>query len=140
MSAEAIVVREYRHEADQAFVYSTWLRNYKYSSYFAKRIKPAIFFAGQHKVIDHLLAKPSTKVVVACDRNDADTIMGYLAFEPGVVHFVFVKDAYRKLGVATALFASQRIDVNQAKFTHWCFPVDELIRKFPDMTYDPYCL
>lgn len=134
-------MRDYKPSTDQAFVYSTWLRNYKHSSYFAKRIKPVIFFAGHHNIVSHLLKKPEMRVFVACPKDDLDTILGYLACEPGakpVVHFIFVKEAFRNMGVARSLFAKAIIEPNKMAFTHWTLPVDELIRKWPEMIYDPY--
>lgn len=141
-------MRKYRPSSDQPFVYSTWLRNYKHSSYFAKRIKPVVFFAGHHALIAHVLAKPTTQVLIAHPKNDPETILGYLVFEAAnetkkpVVHFTFVKEAFRKMGVCKALFESHGINPNEPGmiFTHWCFPVDDLIRKFPEMIFNPYAL
>lgn len=144
--SEAIEVRQYRPSADQAFVYSTWLRNYKHSSYFAKRIKPVIFFAGHHDLVSHLLRKPSVKVFVAHPKDDIDTILGYLACEPNtdtqkpVLHFIFVKDAFREMGIARCLIKASEIDIAKSRISHWTYPVDELIKKYPEMIYDPYAL
>lgn len=141
--ADAIAVRPYRHDTDQAFIYSTWLRNYKHSSYFAKRIKPAIFFAGHHKLVDHILSKPTTTTLIAHPRNDEDTILGYMvceALSTPVVHFVFVKEAFRKMGVARALLKASGMSVERLAFSHWTYPVDELIQKYPDLIYNPYAL
>lgn len=140
---EAIQTRSYRPETDKAFIYSTWLKNYKYSSYFAKRIKPAIFFAGHHSILDHLLAKPTIKVLIASSRDNADDIYGYVAYEPkqddkNVVHFIFVKDAFRNMGVARTLFEIAKLKLETLSITHWTFPVDEFIRKYPMITYNPY--
>lgn len=142
---EAIEVREYvpASETEKGFVYSTWLKNYKFSSYFAKRIKHAVFYKGHHQIVTHILEKPEVKTFVANPKNDPDTILGFLTCETGekpVVHFVFVKDAFRKMGVATALMRHAEIDPSNLTFTHWTLPVDELIRKFPEMIYDPYKL
>lgn len=140
---ESIEVRAYQESQDKAFIYSTWLKNYKHSSYFAKRIRPVTYFKGHHIVIDHLLKKPSTNVIIACPKGDQETILGYLAYEileKPVVHFTFIKDAFRKMGIARALFEAAAIDPNKICFTHWTHPVDELIQKYPDMIYDPYGL
>lgn len=140
ISTEAIEVRKFNPESDEAFVYSTWLKNYKHSSYFAKRIRPMVFFKGHRVLVDHLLKKESAKTLVAHPKNDPDTILGYLTFEPQVVHFVFVKDPFRKMGIATVLLRAAQIELETATFTHWTFPVDEFVRRWPGMTYDPYKL
>ncbi len=142
---EAIEVRPYHAETDCAFVYSTWLRNYKYSSYFAKRIKPAIFFAGHHAILNHLMAKPTTKGFIAHPKDDTETILGWLVCEPHedrrpTIHFIFVKDAFRHMGVATTLLKAAGIDLNQITFTHWSFSMDDFIKKYPGMVFNPYDL
>jgi predicted GNAT family acetyltransferase len=143
-TSENIEIRGFRSSTDEAFVYSTWLRNYKHSSYFAKRIRPVTFFAGHHNIASHILKKESVKVFVACPKDDIETILGYLVCEPDsdkqIIHFVFVKDAFRGLGVARALVEASQIDINKIHFTHWTYPVDEFIRKYPDIIYDPYKL
>lgn len=137
----SIEVRKYRADLDKPFVYSTWLRNYKHSSYFAKRIKPVVFFAGHHNAISHLLEKPGIKALVACPKDDHETILGYLvceSTEKPTVHFVFVKETFRNMGIARALFEAASLDPNKIQFTHWTYPVDDLINKFPDMIFNPY--
>lgn len=138
--SDSIGIRPYRPE-DKNFVYSTWLNNFKHSSYFAKRIKPSIFFKGHQAVIDTLFLKSQFKVFIAHPRGDEDTILGYIACEPNeptVVHFTFVKDAFRRMGVAGALYKHTGVNWDKMIFTHWTYPVDEMIRKNPEMTYNPY--
>ncbi len=44
------------------------------------------------------------------------------------------------MGVAATLFKHVDIEPSKMHFTHWTIPVDEFIRKWPDMIYDPYGL
>ncbi len=141
LASDAIEVRPYRSSEDKAFVYSTWLRNYKHSSYFAKRIRPVVFFAGHHALLDHLFNKPEIMCAIACSPEDPGQIFGYLAYQlrpKPILHFIFVKDDFRKMGVARTLIKSTGIDVASATFTHWTYPVDDIIRRFPEMIYSPY--
>lgn len=141
--SDSITIRQYVESNDKAYIYSTWLRNYKHSSYFAKRIPHSIFFDGHQKIVDHLLSKPETSALIATPKDDDETILGYLVYEKRekpIVHFMFVKNAFRAMGVARALFKHADIDPNNMRFTHWTFPVDELIQKWDGMVYDPYKL
>jgi hypothetical protein len=140
--SEVIEVRPYRPSVDKDFLYSTWLKNYKHSSYFAKRIKPTVFFRGHQIVVDHILNKPTCKALVACPKDDSETILGYIVFEPtfNVVHFTFVKDAFRNMGIARRLLKESGIDTEKLMFSHWTFPIDEIIRKYEQITYNPYLL
>lgn len=141
---EAIVIRKYDPTSDEAFIFSTWLRNYKHSSYFAKRVKPSVFFAGHHKIVSHLLAKPTTTTFIAHPKDDPNTMLGYLvcdtSLERPIVHFTFVKEAFRKMGILRTLMSAAKITAENMSFTHWTIPVDDLIRKFPDIIYNPYAL
>lgn len=140
---DSISIRAYKSDVDKNFIYSTWLQNYKYSSYFAKRIKPHVFFTGHQKIIDHLIAKP-IKVLIACPKNDDETICGYIAYEfkndKPILHFIFIKEAFREMGIAKNLLKAAKIETPTFTFTHWTFPIDELVRVHPDLTYDPYQL
>lgn len=145
MKIDSLEVRIYNPDEDKAFVYASWLNSYKYSSYFAKRIHPHIFFKGHQKVIDHLLAKPLIQVLVAHPKDDENTMLGYLCYErdqdlKAVVHFVYVKDTFKKMGVARALFDCAEIATNAMKFTHWTLDVNDLMEKYPKMVFDPYAL
>lgn len=138
----ALDIRPYTSN-DEAFLYATWLRSYKTSSYFAKRIRNAVFYKQHAAVIKHILNKPTTKVFVASPKDDHDTILGYLACEPGknaIAHFVYVKEDFRNMGIARALFLAAEIIPDYLTFTHWTHPLDALVDRFDSMIYDPYSL
>ena len=139
---DLLEVRDINPETDSFFIYSSWIKNYKNSSYFAKRIKTKIFCDGCHNVITHILAKSGVKVFVACTKEDHDTIIGYLVCEPAKnkAHYFYVKAAFRGMGVAKTLLNAARLNLNGLVFTHWTFPVDGIFNKNPEMIYDPYAL
>jgi GNAT superfamily N-acetyltransferase len=141
-----IEVRPYRKAEDLNFVYSSWLRSYKHSSYWAKRIRHNVFFAGHQAMLNYLFAKPTFQCAVACSPEDPTQIFGYLAYEKAtegaqpIVHFVFVKDDFRKMGVARKLFEAAGITPPSLTFTHWTYTVDALVERWPDMVYSPYAI
>ncbi len=123
---------------DVSFIFATWLNNFKNSSYHAKRIRKDVFYREHHKVIEDLL--PNCSVLVATPSDDSNTILGYIVAEPAdnIVHFTYVKAAFRNLGIAKQLiFASLKLDTC-VKFTHWSFVMDELMEKYPHLEYNPY--
>lgn len=125
---------------------SSWLKSYRHGSYFAKRIRDKQFFAYHHKVLERILARPTTTVTVACKPGEENTIFGYLITEffaaenKTIIHFVYVKDAFRGFGVAKQLLETVKLNPNVCYFSHWTFAVDELIKKYPGMTYNPYLI
>lgn len=127
---------------DNAFIFATWLRSFRHLSYFAKRIKNHVFFKWHHALIERVLARETTTVLVAHAKDDRDLIFGYIIFEDwddfDVLHFIYVKGDYHKNGIGTMLLKASGIDVNTAFFSHWTYATDELIKKYPEMTYSPY--
>lgn len=140
---DVVVLRDYNSDTDKDFLYATWLRRYKDHSYFAKRIKYQTFFKEHHKIIDHILAKPNTKVIMAVPKDFDDVIAGYIVFESHdkpTVHFVYIKDVYQGMGVAKHLFEENGIDPNNITITHWTYCVNQFAEKYPGITYNPYAL
>lgn len=141
-------------KADWAFVYATMLRNLKGSAPFARRISNTVFFALHHEVIERILARGG-ELVIAHPEDDPQTILGYLLFERAaphakvagvavpeiILHWVYVKKAFRGYGVARTLFQSRRIVPGAVAFTHLTAPDGEsLWRKYPTAEFWPYLI
>ena len=77
---------------------SSWLGNP-----FFKRIKREIFFPNYRVVIDSIINNPSTSIRVACFNEDENLILGYSISCFDVLHYVYVKGAYRKQGLGKSL-------------------------------------
>ena len=99
--------------ADEAFIFTTWLNGLYFGSDSVKKFYDAIeitkdqFFKKYHKVIEIILDCPSVNINVACLKEDPDVILGYsvtdtIHNEP-TLHYVFVKSAWRKMGLAKEL-------------------------------------
>ena len=93
-------------QKDNGFLYSTWLKSYRQMPY-AQNMSNDTFFHHHKQVIEKILAKPNTTVTVICEDTDPDHIYGYSVIETygdaSIIHYVYVKHAYRKLGLAKAL-------------------------------------
>jgi hypothetical protein len=126
---------------DTAFVIATWLHHYKDESYFAKRIKHSIFFRWHHDIVERILARPGTNVAIACSAQDPEVVFGFLVYEQGekpTLHFAFVKEELRRMGIGRALFGHENLDPCKCFFTHWTFMMNDIFDRFPGLTYDPY--
>jgi GNAT superfamily N-acetyltransferase len=122
------------NEEDWNFVYATWLRSFKRSSYFAKHIQDALFFENHHKIVEAILRRGAL-VRVATPAEDPATILGYLVGEGEVVHFIYVKKSFRGFGVARSLLSQTSHD---SQFSHWTYDADYLLKKYPKAVYNPY--
>lgn len=139
---------------DYNFIIDSWLNQFKNSSEFARRIKHAIYFEKQAKVIEKLIARSKVRVASLC--SDPSVIVGYLVFElppeKPIAHFVYVKPSFRRMGIARELV--QGLNIETCTFTHWTFVMDYIhgcVRKdkdtgikglvtgaYPNMVYDPF--
>lgn len=129
------------------FIYSTWLKNYRYGSYFAKRIRKDIYYKNHHAIVERILKDPKVRTYVACESHDKDFIMGYVVYidtEPKTIHYLYVKDNLRRLKIASTIIDKCGLDLNKCHFTHWTYDCDWIVGKkdnegkFPGMVYDPY--
>ncbi len=97
--------------ADKNLIFSTWLLGLYHGNELFHEVPKDIYFAEYKKVVTHLLMK--SQVTVACLKDDPDVVLGYVVTEGATLHWVFVKKAWRKLGIATTL-----VPINIKRVTH----------------------
>lgn len=118
--------------ADINFIYSTMLKGLYYGSEYYANVAKATFFHHYGEIITALLNK--SEVAVACLPDDDDIVLGYAIYEPEVcLHYVFVKEVFRKQGVATALTGK----ANTSSVSH-ITKIGNSIRKAKDMEFNPF--
>lgn len=118
--------------ADVNFIYSTMLKGLYYGSEFYANVAKATFFQHYGEIVTALLKK--SKVVVACLPDDDDIVLGYAIYEPGLcLHYVFVKEVFRKQGVASALTG----EANTSSVSH-ITKIGNSIRKAKNMEFNPF--
>lgn len=92
-------------EADESFVYDSWLRSFRLSNE-SGPYPPDVYFPAMREAIKRLLARPGVRVLVLVD-DAIDVIIGYVVHEPAwcrwskrnrrleayhLVHYVFVRE------------------------------------------------
>lgn len=110
-SGALVRIRDLR-DTDRALVIATWLRSYRDSA-LARQHSDTVYYARQASVIDKLLGISPT--YIACDVDSDDVILGWLCGVRtrydvatvhklvNVVHYLYVKHAFRGLGIARSL-------------------------------------
>jgi hypothetical protein len=127
------------NEKDVGFIFNSWLKSYK-SSRFAKFLPNIVYFSSHHKLIEKLIAKNT--VSVACNIADENQIYGYVCAEEVegalVVHYVYIKDTFRKLNCATLLL--QSLGNHKAFFySHNTQLASTIVlKKYSNCVYNPY--
>jgi len=102
--SDLIMIRSYRPN-DEAFIYATWLRDLYSSDSWYSHIKKTVFMTHYHRVIELILKNNANFVKIACLKDDPDTILGYGVFnlEETIIHYIFIKKAWRKIGIGKML-------------------------------------
>lgn len=95
------------NEDDRSFIFATWLRGLYYGGTFFSEIPKDVFMENYHKIIDKIISSPNTRISVACLKEDPSVILGYSVYrksgENNVLDWIFVKSAWRLIGIAKSL-------------------------------------
>lgn len=133
---------------DAPLILGTWLEQWFRESYWAHRVRAREFFAGHRPLIVSILEH--AQVLAACDATDADSDAGYIVFEAGprrVLDFIYVKKAFRGMGVGRALLAASGLPqdlagVGLSHCTRAWFSTKAhglgLEARFPSAIHNPY--
>lgn len=91
--------------SDLKCVVNNWLKAFRDSPW-AGCVSNDQYYEVHHEVLRQLFNR-GAKVLVACEAADPDQILGWVCIEdvPGgaAVHFVYVKEGYRRKGLASEL-------------------------------------
>lgn len=82
---------------DDPFIFSSWLNGLRYANDMFEQIDQEIYFKHYHQRIELILKR--SEVNIACLKDDPDVILGYSVVEPTILHWVFVKPAWRGIGL-----------------------------------------
>ena len=131
-----IKIREFKEE-DKNFILSSFLKNY-YSSMPGFKPESEVFFPNHQKQLEKLYSNGDIVVVVACLDDDEDLIIGYAIFGlDKTLHYVLVKESYKKMGMATRLIRHVIKDRKELVVSHYVPNCQILKRKFK-LIYNPY--
>lgn len=123
---------------DASFIFNSWLKSYRKSA-FANIVCSTVYFSEHHKVIEKLLQ--SCDVYVACNVEDPSQLYGYVVSEKkdgvDIIHYVYVKHTFRKLGIAKTLYKRIRDNNSACIYTHHTQWAERIAPRF-SMVYSPY--
>jgi hypothetical protein len=129
--------------SDIPFIFNSWLKSYR-DSPAVKNVPNTVYYAEHHKVIEEVLASKSLMILVACNKEDQDQICGYIVAELtpelSVIHWLYCKHTFRKLGIAKLLESSlmnMSLSGSTHIYTHMSKSSDKLA-KLKTYIYNPY--
>lgn len=129
---------------DMPFFYSATLQSHFYSSPSCSNVLPSIYYPEHKKTLQRLLERPSIFLTIACLKDDPQVILGFMLSEAreNVLHYMYVKRAFRRFGVARELMKALGIELRRANVSHWTDDMADIQRtkRYPELTYNPYLL
>jgi hypothetical protein len=135
---ESLIQIRHVQPQDISFIYSTWLKSFKHDSMLGKSLRTGVFFENYREVIDHILSEST--VLIACLPEDSNVIIGYLVFQPNIIHYAFIKESFRRLSVCRQLITNAKLDINHCEFTHLTLKITNFIQAYAGLTYNPVLL
>lgn len=125
---------------DIPFIYSTWLDSYRHDSDIGRNLRSSIFYENYQLIIDSLLDK--SDILLAVSKDDEDVIFGYMVASKtnNTIHYVFVKHAFRGLGIAKMLFKEQFNNTICITITHKTKYISPLLENKSYFIYNPFTL
>ncbi len=131
--SELVAIRDFL-PGDKNFIFASWLRGMYYGDSWLSLMNKDVFMSTYHRVIETLLESPGVQIKVACLKDDPDCILGYavLSRVTPVLHWTFVKSAWRGIGIAKMLVPKEtKIVTNVTKSGL------AIMRKYPGLSYNP---
>lgn len=131
-------------DPDRAFIVNSWVSSFKLS-HAAGVIPLSMYEPVYREAVGVVLERPGIEVWVAYHPGETDAIAdlyGWICVERGhpspLVHYTFVKAAFRRMGIARGLFDAVGIDpLTPFHFTFKTGLVTQLRRVIPLSTWDP---
>lgn len=131
---DLFMIRDFK-ESDKAFVLATWLRGLRYGNDWFEFIAAEPYFRLYQDVIESILKRTDVKTSVACLKDDEDVIVGYSVYRyPDRLDWVFVKNNWRKIGIAKSLVPSTITTVSHV--TDQGRRIME--KKYPKLIFNPF--
>lgn len=131
---DIVTTRAYR-EADKAFILSTFLKGLYYGESWFSMIPKDRFMKVYHDLLESLLDAPGVEIKVACLKEDPEVILGYAVHTNTVLHWIFVKKAWRKIGIAKMVCPAELTAV-----THLTDLGKQLLKTRVGVVFDPFLL
>lgn len=97
---DQFIIRGY-DEKDKSLVFSTFLKGLYYGNQWFKQIDKKTYMFNYSKVLENLIAR--SIVMILSLKEDPDVIIGYSIQEPTVLHWIYMKTTWRRMGLSKKL-------------------------------------
>jgi GNAT superfamily N-acetyltransferase len=127
-------------EDDRNFVVRSWVKEMRHSPW-TRHVPNGVYLPAQHQLVHQILG--GSQAIVAADREKPELLFGCVVHAGPVVHWLYVKGAYRGLGIGRALLFSCFGDVMPSEIVctqaSQLFEERALLERY-NVIYSPYLL
>jgi hypothetical protein len=89
---------------DHNLIASTWLKGARYGNDFFKAVDSKVYYEEYSQVLTAKLSVGS--IIIVCLAEDPEVIIGYVAYRPGIIDWLYVKTAFRSQGIARSMLTA----------------------------------
>lgn len=138
---DGVIIRD-MIPSDRNFIFKSVLQHYRYASPHNKQIPDVIYFDNHHYLIGKVMRYANNVVRVAALQDDPEIVFGFLwgNFDPETIHYVYVKKAFRRMGIARLLYESTFDKNIDLYYTHFTKEAAFLCHKYEQLIFNPYLL
>lgn len=123
--------------ADRNYILNTWIKSY-YSTQTGYKEDYKTFAVNHQRQIERLFNEGKLIVQVACPHDDDESILGFIAFGTDyTLHYLAVKETFKRLGVAKKLAKSCFKDRSEIVVSHWTKDIEH-IKRIYKVNYNRY--
>lgn len=119
---------------DYHFILSSWLKS-NYAGMMGWRPDRQTYFNIHQSLIKQVLDEEGT--LVACPSDDESLIVGWVNFSDHFLNYLFIKQTFEGLGIASALLAQTGLDPKNLTVTHYTKWFHDRFGKY-EPKYNPY--
>lgn len=124
---------------DEAIVFNAWLLAHRKHGDWPPRLSSQRYFAEHKATIAQLIAR--SRMLVACNEQRPTQVLGFICWEGATLHWLFVKQPFRRHGIARELLKLARLnDEPSIRCSHWTQRAEQLRAKGERWRYDPFAL
>ena len=120
---------------DIPFIYATMLNSLRVDSVIGSSTRKSVFYNEYNPILDNILL--NARVTVACLPDDSNVILGYAIHDGNLLHYVYIKEAFRLQGIAKDLYQH----IGQPNIiTHETKTAMPIIANSVNFIYNPFIL
>lgn len=131
MTKNELITERELTRLDENFIYATWLKGLRYGNDLFELIDSEAYFSNYRKIIQFFLS--TSQVKIACLKETPETILGYSVSDGSRLHWLHVKEEWRRLGIAKSL-----LPPDFKAYSHLSKLGFEILQTHPGPIFNPF--